>query len=244
MDLAALLTHTVLNRATVAAGAGALHAEVSWVHLVDHPDITGWIKPGHLLLTTGYHWPYSTDAQAQRALIQALQAAGLAGVILAVPRFLDHFPVDAIDEANRVGLALLELPWDVPFSQVTEEVHARIIGNQHAMLVRSEAIHRALTNAAARQASLTELAGVLSELLDRDVTFTAPDGALLGARDTSALRQSIPAPCANRVRGYTCCTAAIAFPRRPLPRNSPCAFPRINAICPRGWHARSMWPSN
>jgi hypothetical protein len=48
-------------------------------------------------------------------------------VVVAVPHFRNHLPPEAIEEAQRVGLSLRELPGNVPFSEMTREILAKII---------------------------------------------------------------------------------------------------------------------
>ncbi|GAA4343577.1 PucR family transcriptional regulator [Pigmentiphaga soli] len=188
MDIASILQDTVLKEATLVAGRAAVSNEVRWVHIVDLPDIVDWVDAGQLLLTTGYHWPAAPARQSR--LVEQLHAKGLAGVVLAVPNALPHFPAASRKAADRVGLPLLELPWEVPFSQITEQIHVRIIRDQGALIERSESIHRALTNAAASIESLQKLAAILADLLGRDVCFISHDGLLLGAADMGAARQA------------------------------------------------------
>jgi len=184
MKLDTAIRETVLREAAVVAGEESLDRDITWVHIVDHPDIAAWVKPGELLLTTGYNWP--TDADTSRRLVRDLSQANLAGVVLAVPHFRQHFPPEAIEEARRAGLPLLELPWEVPFSQVTHEILAKIINFQAELIERSEQLHRALTNAAVSADSLSDIATTLSKLLDRGVTFTNPLGNILGASAAAA----------------------------------------------------------
>lgn len=178
MNLATALEQTVLSKATVVAGQDALHREIGWVHIVDHPEITNWLKPGELLLTTGYNWPL--EEHASRELIRTLSEIGLAGVVLAVPHFREHFPQAAIEEANQCSFALLELPWDVPFSEITHDVLARIINIQTETIRRSDLIHRTLTNAAIQANNLESLALALSNALEKPVLIVSDSGALLG----------------------------------------------------------------
>ncbi|MBV8282931.1 MAG: PucR family transcriptional regulator ligand-binding domain-containing protein, partial [Candidatus Eremiobacteraeota bacterium] len=166
-----------LRQATVVAGERGLEHEVRWAHVIDMPDPVPWVRPGQLLLTTGFAWPKS--AADQRAQIAALAKAGLAAMALAVPRYLEHFPHVAKDEADRHGLPLLEIPFEVPFAQITEELHRAIIAEQYRVIERSEEIHRELTLAATRGSNLRELARTLGELIWRSVTFEDPDGKLL-----------------------------------------------------------------
>src|SRR5690606_6088282 len=120
--------------------------EVRWVHIVDIPDILPWVRPGQFLLTTGYAWPRE-DAQ-QRDLVHSLADQGLAGIGLAVPRFFEHCPPAFRDEADRLNLPLLEIPWEIPFAQITEELHTAILAEQARLIEQSERIHRSLTQAA------------------------------------------------------------------------------------------------
>ncbi|WP_414442387.1 PucR family transcriptional regulator [Burkholderia sp. 22PA0106] len=179
MKLQTAIRETVLREATVVAGANNLERDITWVHMVDHPDITDWVRAGELLLTTGYNWPQ--DAAASRALVRGLAELKLTGLVLAVPHFRDHFPPEAIAEADAVGLPLLELPWDVQFSQVTHEILAKIINFQSEIIERSEQIHRALTNAAISATNLTDIANALSDLLGQTVTFSDPSGYVLAS---------------------------------------------------------------
>src|SRR3546814_7081584 len=121
MDISSVINDTALKNARMVAGRAGLANQVVWAHIVDHPDIADWLKPGHLLLMTGYHWPKEEDAQ--QTLVRQLHERRLAGIILAVPRFLTPFPSSVRDVADSVGLALFEITWGLPFAQLTEEIH-------------------------------------------------------------------------------------------------------------------------
>ncbi len=183
MKLDAAIENTVLREVTVVAGAAAMNREITWVHIVDHPEITNWLKPGELLLTTGYNWP--VDDEACRAMVRRLSEIGLAGVVLAVPHFREHFTQAAIDEANLCHLPLLELPWEIQFSEIMYDVLARIINIQAETIRRSDHIHRTLTEAALEGNNLEGVAKALHSALDKNATVVAVDGTVLGASDPS-----------------------------------------------------------
>ncbi|WFF40328.1 PucR family transcriptional regulator [Salinicola endophyticus] len=207
LDLATALRETKLCHACVVAGERSLSRPLRWVHMVDHPDIINWVQPGQLLLTTGYHWP--DEPAAERALVEALAEKGLAGVALAVPRFLSAFPATSREVAESLDFPLLEIPWDVPFSQITEEVHAWLIARQGQLIARAERIHRDLTRSALTAGSLGDIAAALSELLGRAVLFTGLDGEWLGgSRERHARPQPTPAAqqAAEAVAGSQACS--------------------------------------
>ena len=177
MNVREALQIASMRSARVVAGESGLDRDVRWAHVIDMPEPAPWVRPGQLLLTTGFAWP--PNEAAQRSQIRTLTDRGLAAMALAVPRYLEHFTDAARDEADRRGLPLLEIPFDVPFAQITEELHRAIIAEQYTLLERSEEIHRALTRGAASGTNLDDLARSLGELINRSVTFEDPSGKLL-----------------------------------------------------------------
>ncbi len=166
-----------LAPARLVAGASGLERPVLWSHVVDMPDPAPWVPPGYFLLTTGYSWPKT--AAAQRALIAALAQRGIAGVGLAVPRYVAAFSKAEREAADAAGLPLVEIPFEIPFARVTEELHRAIMAEPYRVIDRAEQIHHALMRAASREATLDDLARILCPLIGRSVTFEDPGGKLL-----------------------------------------------------------------
>ncbi|MEJ2289187.1 MAG: PucR family transcriptional regulator ligand-binding domain-containing protein [Deinococcales bacterium] len=179
MRVAELLTLPLLGRARLVAGRAGLDREVRWTGVVDIPDPHEWLQPGQLLLSTGYAWP--RDVEGQRRFVRSLDERGLAALALAVPQFFSEVPPTIVREADAVGLPVLEVPWEIPFARITEETQRALLAEQHRVIERSEAIHRALTQAAVEASSLQEIANVLGELIERDVTFESVSGQLFAA---------------------------------------------------------------
>src|ERR1700680_243275 len=184
MNVREALAVESLRTAEVVAGSGGLEREVRWAHVIDMPDPPPSVRPGQLLLTTGFAWP--TGEREQRQQIELLTDRGLAAMALAVPRYVEHFTTAAKDEADRRGRTLLEIPFEIPFAQITEELHSAILAEQYRVIERSEAIHRELTLAATRGSDLRDLARILGELIGRAVTFEDPDGKLLAYHESGA----------------------------------------------------------
>src|SRR5579862_2633071 len=174
-----VLRLAVLQGARLVAGEAGLERPVLWSHVVDMPDPAPWVPEGYFLLTTGYSWPKSEPEQ--RALIEALAVRGVAGVGLAVPRYVAEFSAAEREAADRAFLPLVEIPFEIPFARVTEEMHRAIMAEPYRIIERSEQIHHALMRAASREATLDDLARILGPLIGRSVTFEDPDGKLLAS---------------------------------------------------------------
>ncbi len=188
-----------LANARVIAGDAHLDRDVRWVHVLDNPDAVAWARPGQFVLTTGYAWP--REAPRLRRLFRDLAEAGVAGVGLAVPQFFETFPDEVRADAPAHDLVLLEVPWEVPFAQVTEEVHTALLGEQTRVIERSEAIHRALTRAAASGASLEVLARTLAAETGHDVAIVGANGdplaVTVGAAAVAAIASEATRPATS-----------------------------------------------
>lgn len=173
-----------LAAATLITAQNHVDREITWAQVVDHPDIEPWVSEGHLLLSTGYNWP--KDAEGAHAIVERLAAKGVCGVVLAVPHFIDHFPEASVKAALKVGLPLMEIPWAIPFSGITQAIHRELVGQQARDLARSEQIHRELTEAAVSSDGLQQVAQVLGHVLQRDVWILAQDAQVLSCHSLDA----------------------------------------------------------
>ena len=204
MNLREVLALPSLQAASVVAGAAGLDRPVRWAHVVDMPSPAPWVTDGQLLLTTGYAWPREPDDE--RRQIDELAARGLTGIGLAVPGYVEHFSAVAREAAETHGLPLLEIPWDVPFATITEELHRELLTLQQRTIVRSEQIHRALTRAAGEGTTLQDLACELGRLIGRATTIEDPNGKLLGVYAMPAqadpVRRGHPIRVGGEIAGF------------------------------------------
>lgn len=168
LALEELLRLPALSRARVLGGD--LARRVSWVHVVDLPEPAPWVRPGQLVLTTGYAWPRKPGSL--EAFARTLAEREPAGVVLAVPQFFERFPEVALEVLVEKGVAALELPWEIPFAQVTEEVLRKLLARQLEVQERVHALHRALMQAVLGREDLETLLERLSQLLGRPVRFS------------------------------------------------------------------------
>ncbi|MCU6793710.1 PucR family transcriptional regulator ligand-binding domain-containing protein [Paenibacillus sp. WQ 127069] len=174
--LDALQLHS-LQQARVVAGSQGLHRTIRWVHIVDLPDPLPWVQSGDFLLTTGYSWP--REEAEQRNLIYGLAKQGLTGVGLAVPRFFDQFPTAACLAAAELNFPLIEIPWEIPFNTITEEIHNSILAQHYKFQEQSVYIHNELLRVALEATSLQDITSTLGRLIARTVIIQHTDGPLL-----------------------------------------------------------------
>jgi purine catabolism regulator len=158
----------VFAQARIVAGHTGLDREIRWVHIVDIPDPSAWVHGGELLLTTAFG--LKDDSHGQKQLIPLLAEKGLAGLVIAVGRYLHQTPNEMIHQADALSFPLIELPFDVPFVEVTKAIIDRIESERFSLQQKSLSIHATLTQLVIEGGGLDALAKTLANLVQRSIS--------------------------------------------------------------------------
>jgi PucR family transcriptional regulator, purine catabolism regulatory protein len=199
-----LLGLDVIRRGSpqVVAGSGGLGARVRWVHVLELADAAHLLQGGELVLTTGVALP------AEPALL-ARYAADLAGAgvsALAVElgrRYVGSLPAALVHAAADSGLTLIAFEREVPFVEITEAVHARIIDAQLEELRTSERLHEVFTELSVAGASPDEVVRQAAILAARPVILADLSHRVLACEPGSADPARLLAGFARRSRALS-----------------------------------------
>ncbi len=153
-----VLEHPLLRRAqpSVLSGHDHLDHAVRWVHSADLYDIAPLLRGDEMLLTNGVGL-VGVDETARRLYVRRIAESGVAGLCFEVGRTFAEVPPEMVSEAVDVGLPIIELQPVLRFTEVAEAVNSELIDRSVARLRHADEISRALSEALARGASLTEL---------------------------------------------------------------------------------------
>ena len=127
---------------TLVAGKGGLDRPVRWAHTSELPDPTRWLSGGELLLTTGLGVKGSPNVQ--RAYLNRLVKAGLAGLGFGLGFGFDSVPAPILRAADRADFPVFEVPYPVPFIAITEAVSSALAAERIRELEMSETVHERL----------------------------------------------------------------------------------------------------
>jgi len=199
-----LLGLDVIRRGSpqVVAGADGLGARVRWVHVLELADAAHLLQGGELVLTTGVALPAEPALLARYAA--DLAAAGGTGVsALAVElgrRYVGALPAALVRAAADSGLTLIAFEREVPFVEITEAVHARIIDAQLEELRASERLHEVFTELSVSGASPAEVVRQAAILAGRPVILADLSHQVLACEAGSADPARLLAGFARRSR--------------------------------------------
>lgn len=129
----------ILSRAKVIAGREGLNNEIKSVTVAEVPDAADWLRGGELVLTTGYF--IQDDVQLQDIWVEKLIKHNAAALAIKTSRFLGELPKNLIEIANKENFPIIELPNDVVWPRIIEEVLNEIITSKIRIIERKERIH-------------------------------------------------------------------------------------------------------
>ncbi|MFD8234686.1 PucR family transcriptional regulator [Streptomyces sp. NPDC059696] len=153
----------------VVTGLAQLDRPVRWVHITELTDPASFLKGGELVLTTGM--PLPEDAAGVRRYVEELTEVGAAALVIELVRRY-HRPPDALVQACRARrLPLVTLARDVNFLEVTQVVHALILGSQAEAMRRTQRIHEAFTALTLRGAGPEDVLRAAAEMSGRTVVL-------------------------------------------------------------------------
>jgi PucR family transcriptional regulator, purine catabolism regulatory protein len=202
--VADLLGLDVIRRGSprVVAGADRLSAPVRWVHVLELADAAHLLQGGELVLTTGIALPADSALLARYA--GELAAAGVSALAVELGRrYTSELPGALIRTAEERGMPLIVFEREVPFVEITEAVHARIIDAQLEELRASERLHEVFTELSVAGASPDEIVRQAATLAGRPVILADLSHRVLAFEPASADPTRLLAGFAGRSRAVS-----------------------------------------
>ena len=190
----------------LAAGSEAANAPVRWVHISELDDPTPWLSGGELMLTTGI--PLDSAAK-QRSFVRLLADSNLAGLGFGTGFNHSELPKAVVDEAEKRGFPLFEVPYSVPFIAITEKAFTRLVNEQYEVLQRGLAVQRRLERLVLEERGLEEIAATIASAVGGTVAILDGRGERLAGR---GFRRQLSADAIAAVRKEALAHAADGHP--------------------------------
>src|ERR1700754_1427977 len=128
MSIESALQLEVFSRVAVTVHAGQRNLDrlVRWVHPTEIPDIAGFLTGGEMLLTAGLG--IGATAECQRQYVAEIADAHAAVLIIELSgRAFDTMPPALIESARERNFPLVGLSGELPFVEVSAQVHESIV---------------------------------------------------------------------------------------------------------------------
>jgi purine catabolism regulator len=161
----------------VVAGASELDRPIRWVHAGEVPNMASLLKGGELLLTTGMG--IKTSRADQIRFVRELAAKRVAALAIEYGTTFRIVPAALAAESERVGMPLIVLHEEVPFVEITEEIHRQIVNHQYELVRRGDALHERFTELMLRGAGIPDVLDALAHAIGNPVLLEKAEHTVL-----------------------------------------------------------------
>ncbi|MDR1021655.1 MAG: PucR family transcriptional regulator ligand-binding domain-containing protein [Synergistaceae bacterium] len=153
---------------TLIAGSSGLAKSVRGINVMEAPEIIHWLQCGDFLLSSCYQ--FRDSVKGFEDFVRAIHKAGVAALGFK-NRFIQEIPQVAKDFADRIGLPILGIPIEIPYSDVIRVVILKTDGVENVRL--SETVIRAFSEALRDGGGAPELLQRLESFLCCGVCFVS-----------------------------------------------------------------------
>lgn len=172
-----LLEIKAIDGLKIVAGDKGIHNEISIVNIIENPDAFDWLSPNELLLSTGYI--FKDNEELQNKIIKELSEINCAGLVVKMKRYFDKLPQNMIDEANKHGLPLLELPMGYTLSNVIAIINEKASGRYDLLNRQTLDMHNLFFRITLEGGGITRISSMLCGTINNPIIIVDKNWKLL-----------------------------------------------------------------
>lgn len=119
---------------------------VTSVNVMLDKEIIDWIgQDGQIILTTGQVFE-KLSSEEQIELFEAIAEKKVAAVFIKIEPYIHSLPSEVLEVCERLLLPVLDLNYDVSFTEIFSQVYALMFKKQTNVLERVETLHKDMMN--------------------------------------------------------------------------------------------------
>lgn len=126
----------------IIAGLEGLSRIVKWVHVVDVTKIRNLLNGNELILSTGSAW--KEEKETFISVVEQLIDSEAAGLCIEIGTYTSLIPEEIIHIANEYNFPIILFHKEVPFVEITQDIHTLLINHQYQMISDLESYSQVL----------------------------------------------------------------------------------------------------
>ncbi|MTW88211.1 hypothetical protein F3157_21700 [Virgibacillus dakarensis] len=154
-----------LKECRILTGKEGLSKTIDNVTIMEVPDITRWLKGKELLITSFFA---KSEPLEQRRFIQQLSAVNTSALAIKPYHFLGEIPAFILEEAEKYGLPIIEIPEKISYLDILSPVMSAIFNNKALLQDDMEQANKILREVSINGGKVTDFIKAL-EFLTRSV---------------------------------------------------------------------------
>ncbi|GMA98893.1 PucR family transcriptional regulator [Pelosinus sp. IPA-1] len=177
ISIAELLKNPPFSQMTVLNQAADLSRKVDSADISETPDITSFIKPHTLLITTGM--AFKKDSAGFCRMIEELNCLPIAGICVKLGRFIDKLDPSILETAEKLHFPLLQIPASWTLGITCHQLLSYLWNVENQQLLNALKIQREYSQMLIKDTPISALLAHLSRTVRQVVFLTDPFGEII-----------------------------------------------------------------
>lgn len=178
LTISELLKQAIAKDFKLVAGKSALDNNISGVNIMDNPEAFDWLRPGELIITSGYF--FKGSSKKQQETFQKFKNLGIAGVCLKPDAYFKEVPIFLKNLCDTLEIPLIQIPYSTVFSDLLNVVIENLSNDfdiQKQLKIDTQAT---FLEASVTMSDLNELATLLETYINYPILIANSNGRVLG----------------------------------------------------------------
>ncbi|MFC2949410.1 PucR family transcriptional regulator [Virgibacillus sediminis] len=172
-----ILDYEIMQNARTVAGKDFVNERtVQWISVMERP-VENFVRRNEVVLTTAIGC--NNDLQTFKAFVQDVINSEASALMIALGRYIFDIPNEIIELADKHQFVLIELPWEIRFSSITEKVMKELNDLQHKEREKSEKVQQKLLQLILKETDLHRISKFIQNQIDSPVIITDRSGNIL-----------------------------------------------------------------
>lgn len=173
----------IFNSAKVRSGIELLdNRQVEWMSAIEGP-VENFVRKYEFVLTTGLGC--ESDPASLFEFTKDVYESGASALGIAIGRYVFEIPQEIIDFAEEREFVLIELPWELRFTDLQREVMKEINKRQEGFMERARQTQKKLIDFVIHGKDLTEIIQYVERELNCTIVFTDRNGRVKSVQRNS-----------------------------------------------------------
>ncbi|EIM06360.1 hypothetical protein A1A1_11537 [Planococcus antarcticus DSM 14505] len=169
-----IINYEILEKARVLTAKDFVtDRTVQWISVMEMP-VENFVRQNEVVLTTaiGCH----DDIEKFEGFVQDIIDSNASALMIAIGRHVFDIPTEVIELAEQQNFVIIELPWEVRFSAIIEEVMRNINDTQYKDREKSEKVQQELLKLILGDTDLEHISKYIQRQIDCQLLITDRNG--------------------------------------------------------------------
>jgi PucR family transcriptional regulator, purine catabolism regulatory protein len=176
-----VLNFEIMDSAKIRSGKNIINERcVQWISVIEMP-VENFVRKNEFVLSTAIGC--GEDPELLKDFVQDIIDSEASALVLATGRYVYDIPKEVIELAENQNLVIIELPWEVRFANVIQDVMQELNGLHYKELQRSEKAQQQLLKLILQGAGLNQIARFVQQNVQSPIVISDRTGIMKGQSD-------------------------------------------------------------